>query len=91
MSKREKINWIKCWLQKFGKRDNETFNIEVTVGEITWEISLQYDYDFEGDKLDPRDWCCHGFKHLRNNGLSDRTEEELETIIEQLKKKKLYH
>lgn len=91
MSKKGKINWIKCWLQKFGKRDNETFNIKVTVGEITWEIALQYDYDFEGDKLDPRDWCCYSFKHLRNNSLSDRTEEELEAIIKQLKKKKLYH
>ena len=35
MNKEQKVNWIKCWLQKFGNRDNETFNTEVVVGETT--------------------------------------------------------
>lgn len=89
MNKEQKVNWIKCWLQKFGNRDNETFNIEVVVGEIVWEISLQYDYDFDGDILEPYDWCRSGFKHLRNNKISDRTDEELDKIISQLKIKKV--
>lgn len=91
MTHEQKVNWIKCWLQKFGNRDNETFNVEVTVGDITWAISLQYDYDFDGEKYDPQDWCCKGFKHVFNNHIDDRSEEELDAIIEQLKAKQTHH
>jgi hypothetical protein len=49
MNKEQKVNWIKCWLQKFGNRDNETFNTEVVVGETTWEISI-YSYAKAGFK-----------------------------------------
>ena len=87
MNKEQKVNWVKCWLQKFGNRDNETFNTDVVVGETTWELSIQYDYDFDGDRLKPYSWCRSGFKHLRNNQISDRTDEELDGIINQLKLK----
>lgn len=91
MNKEQKVNWIKCWLQKFGNRDNETFNTEVVVGETTWELSLQYDYDFDGDRLEPYGWCRSGFKHLRNNQISDRTGEELDEIVNQLKSKQFFY
>lgn len=87
MNKRQKINWIKAWLQRFGDRDNETFNIEIMVDNIIWKISLQYNFDFEGEQLEPYDWCRRNFKHVHNNTLYDRTEEELTRIIEQLKMK----
>ena len=28
MNKEQKVNYVKCWLQKFGNRDNETFKQE---------------------------------------------------------------
>lgn len=91
MDKEQKINWIKCWLQKFGDRDNEAFNTKILVNETTYELSLQYDYDFDGDKLFPYDWCRTGFKHLKNNRLSDRANEELDDIINQLKSKQFFY
>ena len=85
MNKEQKVNWIKYWLQKFGDRDNETFNTEVVVGETTWEISLQYNFYDDGHQCEPYDWCIRGFKHLGDNQISDRTDEELDDIINKLK------
>lgn len=90
MDKEKRVNWIKSWLRKYCNRDNETFNTEVVVGETTWELSLQYNYDFDGDKLEPYDWCRNGFKHQRNNQISDRTDVELNQIINQLKLKQFF-
>jgi hypothetical protein len=91
MNKEQKVNYVKCWLQKFGNRDNETFNIEVVVNETTLDLSLGYDYDFDGNRLVPYGRCTSGFKHLRNNRISDRTDEELDSIIKQLKSKQFYY
>jgi hypothetical protein len=91
MNKEQKVNYVKCWLQKFGNRDNETFNTEVVVGKTTWEISLQYNFDDDGDQCEPYDWCRSDFKHLRNNQISDRTDEELDEIINQLKSKRFFY
>jgi len=91
MNKGQKVNWIRGWLQRFGDRDNETFSTEFIVSGVSWELSLQYDYDFDGDALEPMDWCRDGFRHLHNNTISDRTEEELDDIINKLKTDKLYH
>lgn len=85
MTKEQKVNYVKHWLQKFGDRDNETFNTEVVVGEINWDISLQYDFDEDGNQCEPFSWCRNGFKHMNNNQISDRTDEELVGIINQLK------
>lgn len=82
--KRQKVNYIKYWLQRFGERDTETFNTEIIVGETHWIISLQYNFDNEGEQCEPFDWCRSGFKHLRNNQISDRSDEELDGIINQL-------
>lgn len=84
--KEHKINIIKLWLQMFGKRDNETFNQTVTVGNITWNIWLQYSFHEYGDVILPYNSCSMGFKHLQNATLEDRTEEELDGIIAELKK-----
>ena len=91
MTKEEKVCYIKCWLQKFGDRDNETFNTEVVTNNITWRISMQYNFSDEGNQIDPYDWCCKSFKHVHDNSISDRTEEELDEIITQLKLKKSYY
>lgn len=89
MNKEQKVNWIKCWLQKFGNRDNETFNIDVIVNATVYNISLQYNYDFDGDRCEPYNWCRNGFKHLNNNQITDRTDDELDLIIDQLKVKQI--
>ena len=91
MDTKQKVNYVKYWLQKFGTRDNETFNTEVMVGETTWEISLQYNFDNEGNQFEPYDWCCSSFKHVHNNQISDRTDEELDDIINQLKSKQFFY
>lgn len=51
----------------------------------------QYDYDFDGDRIEPRDWCTSGFKHLSNNSISDRNDNEIDSIIDQLKSTKIYY
>ena len=91
MNKEQKVNCIKCWLQKFGNRDNETFNTEVILGETTWEISLQYDFDLDGDRFEPYSLCRRGFKHINYNRISDRNEEELDEIINILKSKQFFY
>ena len=91
MNKEQKVNYIKCWMQKFGNRDNETFNTEIVVGETSWRISLQYNFDDDGDQIEPNNWCSSGFKHVHNNSISDRTEEELDNIINHLKTIKSFY
>ena len=89
--KEQKVNIIKLWLQKFGNRDNETFNQKVTVGDTTWDIWLQYDFHSDGSTIEPYNMCSKGFKHLVKATLEDRTEEELNDIITELEKiKKIY-
>ncbi len=80
MGKQELVYSIKAWLQRFGNRDNETFNYGVT----NWELALQYDYDLEGDRIEPNNWCSSSFKHVRDNSLEDRTKEELQEIFNEL-------
>lgn len=90
MDKEKKENWIKCWLQKFGNRDNETFNTEITINDKSLNLILQYNYNFDGDQLDPSSWCLSGFKNVRNNKLSDKTEEELDAIINILNERQYF-
>ena len=71
---------IKAWLQRFGNRDNETFNYQIS----NWNLSLQYDYDIEGDRIEPYNWCTSGFKHVSSSSLEDRTEDELSKILDEL-------
>ena len=78
---------VKLWLQKFGQRDNDTFYQEITVNEVDWRISMQYNFSsFDGDEIIPNDWCRHGFKHVFDNVIFDRTEEELDAILCELNK-----
>ena len=100
MNKEQKIILIKAWLQMFGDRDNETFYIEVIVPAKPymriWNISIQYNYDWEeGYEITPYNWCRFRFdddtnnKLGRNASISDRSEEELDEIIEALNKIKV--
>jgi len=91
MAKEEKVNYVKAWLQRFGERDNETFNIMVTVDGVIWDISIQYDYNLEGERMDPYSWCRSGFKHVHENGIDDRSEDELDKIIERLNNIKTFY
>lgn len=90
MDKEQKENWINCWLQKFGDRDNETFHAEVIINDKSLNLILQYNYNFDGDQIDPSSWCISGFKNVRNNKLSDKTEEELDEIIDILNKRQYF-
>ena len=87
MKKLELIHAIKAWLQIFGNRDNETFNYQIS----NWRISLQYDYDLEGNRIEPYNWCISDFKHVRSNSLEDRTEVELQEIFNDLIKIKQFY
>lgn len=84
VEKQNKVNCIKLWLQRFGDRDNDTFYKDIKVGDINWHISMQYTYADDGDEIISNDWCRHGFKHTFDNGIADRTEEELDAILFQL-------
>jgi hypothetical protein len=53
MKKEELIVWIKAWLQRFGNRNNETFEIEIRTVSKIYELSLQYNYDFDGQESIP--------------------------------------
>lgn len=79
-------------MQKFGKRDNETFNISIVIDDnLTYEIAMQYNYDDDGDQIEPFDWCRKSFKHVSNNSIDCRDEDELDLIIEKLKSIKTRH
>lgn len=88
MNREEKVNYIKCWLQKFGDRDNETFRTEVYLDGIYWTICMQYNFDDDGNEISPYDWCVYSFKHVRENAIADRTENELDGIISILRNRK---
>jgi hypothetical protein len=91
MSREQKINWIKLWLQKFGDRNNETFCVSVIFDDgFGFDISLQYDFSEDGDEIDPYCFCKRGFKDLRGY-IEDRTDEELNKIIDQLIIRKAYY
>lgn len=81
MNKEELICAIKAWLQMFGDRDNDCFNVQLT----KWRISMQYNYSEDGYKVEANNWCCWGFKHVDDNTLEDRTVEELSDIIKEMK------
>jgi len=91
MTHQEKVNYIKHWLQKFGDRDNEVFYTSLSFDNKCWDLSLQYNYDEDGTQIAPYDWCRSGFKHLRNNQIANRSDEELDKIIEILNEKQKYH
>jgi hypothetical protein len=56
-----------------------------------WRISLQYDYDLEGNRIEPYNWCISDFKHVRSNSLEDRNEVELQEIFNDLIKIKQFY
>ena len=87
MNKQEKVNYIKYWLQRHGKRNNEGFFEEVELEDKTWDLSLQYHFSDDGEELLPSNYCCKSFKHLFENKIKDRTEQELDEIIEKLNNK----
>lgn len=84
-NKLEKSNWIKCWLQKFGRRDNETFSAILDNGTNYYELSLQYSFDFDDIECEPFDWCRVGRGKAANSSIIERSEYELDEIIEMLK------
>lgn len=96
MNKQQKINYIKFWLQCFGFRDNETFNINVEIDGNYWELMLQYSYSDDGLRLEPMDWCgVFGDNETRklipSKSFDYRTEEELDVLIKKLKSIKQFY
>lgn len=87
MNKEQKVNYIKFWLQRFANRNNEGFTTKVRIGDTEWDLFMQFDYNDGGERFEPMDWCTKNFKHVHDNSIDDRTEEELDAIIEQLKLK----
>ena len=47
---------------------------------------MQYNFDEEGNELEPYNWCHLSFKHVHKNSISHRSEKELDEIIIELKK-----
>ena len=91
MTKDNKVNYVKLWLQKFGDRNNETFHTEVEACGKIWNISMQYGFSNDGDEIIPFNWCTHSFKHTFDSSITDRSEEELDEIINKLKIKKSFY
>jgi hypothetical protein len=89
MTKDQKINWVRLWLQKFGERDNEGFNAEVKIDGIVYELWLQYNYDEQGEEIDPNDLVSPRFEC--NNRFEDMSEEELDGISKELASQALYY
>jgi hypothetical protein len=75
----EKINKIKWWLQRYGERDGDTFSFD---GELNGRlyISLQYNFDEDGNEYEPM--CLFKTNNKLNaEYIQNRTEEELDTVI----------
>lgn len=83
MTKEEKINKIKHWLQHNGERDEDGFSFDSGLDTSPLYLSLQYDYDSEGNRIEPFCLCKLNDK-LFGEYLHDRTEEELDMIIKLL-------
>ena len=86
MNKQHKINYIKFWLQCFGERDNETFSKDVTINDQTWRIWLQYNFDNEGDQIEPYSNVSCSDKLVKGLSFEDLTEEQLNSLIKVLRK-----
>jgi hypothetical protein len=87
MTKEQKVNYVKFWLQCFGDRDNEGFNKEdVNVNGQRWSIWLQYNFDDEGDQLEPYSDVSWSNKLVKGLSFEELTEEQLDSLIEVLKK-----
>lgn len=86
MNKEQKINYVFFWLQCFGERDNETFNIRVTVADgRRWSIWRQFDYNSDGDRIEPYSSVSWSNKLVRGKSIEELTEEELDMLIDGLK------
>jgi hypothetical protein len=90
MNKEQKINYVFFWLQCFGERDNETFNKELTVNGKRWSIWRQFDYDSDGDRIEPSSCVSWSNKLVCSKTIEDLTEEELDLLIEALKEHQTY-
>ena len=89
MTSIENICFIKYWLQKFGKRDNEVFYQSIKIEDVKYEISLQYSFCEEGYELIPYNWCSTSFRD--NSSLEDMSDEILEKIVKKLKEIKEFY
>lgn len=85
MNKEQKINYVKFWLQCFGERDNVTFNKDVTVNGQRWSIWLQYNFDNDGDQLEPYSHVSWSNKLVKGLSFEQLSEEQLDSLIEALK------
>lgn len=84
MNKEQKINYVFFWLQCFGERDNETFNKDVTVNGQRWSIWRQFDYNSDGDRIEP--YSSVSWSNVTGGkSVEELTEEELDLLIEALK------
>jgi hypothetical protein len=90
MNKEQKINYVFFWLQCFGDRDNETFNKDVTVNGQRWRIWRQFDYDSNGDRIEPSSCVSWSNKLVCDKTIEDLTEEELDLLIAALKERHGY-
>jgi len=85
MNKEQKVNYVKFWLQCFGNRDNETFHITVTVASQMWRIWLQYNFDNEGDEIEPNNDVSWSNKLVKGLNIEELTEDQLDSLIGALK------
>lgn len=90
MNKEQKTNYVFFWLQCFGERDNDTFNKDVTVNGKQWNIWRQFDYDSDGDRIEPSSSVSWSNKSVHSKTIEDLTEEELDLLISALKKQQTH-
>ncbi len=85
MNRTQKENYVKLWLQVYGGRDIDGFYTTIKVSDkLEWRLHLGYYIDEDFDETTPFVWCHSYFKSQDNNLLNDRTNEELDDIINSL-------
>ena len=84
-SKEKKINKIKHWLQRNGERDEDGFYFDGGLEAPPVYLHLQYDYDSDGERFEPR--CIYNCSNkMVAVTLEAVKEEELDEIIKALNK-----
>lgn len=88
MNKKQKINYVKFWLQRFGERNNDIFFKDVKINDKIWSLWLQYSFDEDGDELDPNSSVSCSNKMDRGLRIEELNDEQIDCLIVSLKQLK---
>lgn len=85
MNKEQKINYIKYWLQRFGKRDDSKFGVSVYLDNYPTHICLSYGVTSGGNICENHFWWTKRSEGTlywdTKNKIEELPEETLDLII----------